>query len=116
MKCLDEGVDLPFVTHCIILASSQNPRQFIQRRGRVLRTQEGKERGYIWDLIVKPRPEDIDTTESLLAAEIARALEFCRFAGNQDQEASIHRELAELSISSDQIMESNRETNEYANK
>ncbi len=37
IKCLDEGVDIPAVSHAFILASSQNPRQFIQRRGRVLR-------------------------------------------------------------------------------
>lgn len=37
IKCLDEGVDIPKVSHALILASSQNPRQFIQRRGRVLR-------------------------------------------------------------------------------
>ncbi len=37
IRCLDEGVDIPDVSHALILASSQNPRQFIQRRGRVLR-------------------------------------------------------------------------------
>jgi len=114
MRCLDEGVDLPSITHCIILASSQNPRQFIQRRGRGLRTRPGKDRGYIWDLIVKPRPEDIDTTEGLLAAEISRALEFCKFSGNQDQEAKIRQELAELLISNDKILESNQEIDEHA--
>ena len=35
IKCLDEGVDIPKISHAIIAASSQNPRQFIQRRGRV---------------------------------------------------------------------------------
>ena len=38
IRCLDEGVDIPSVSHALILASSQNPREFIQRRGRVLRT------------------------------------------------------------------------------
>ncbi len=42
IKCLDEGVDIPSTTHAIILASSQNPREFIQRRGRVLRLYHGK--------------------------------------------------------------------------
>ena len=37
IRCLDEGVDIPAVSHALILASSQNPRQFIQRRGQVLR-------------------------------------------------------------------------------
>jgi superfamily II DNA or RNA helicase len=43
IRCLDEGVDIPAVSHALILASSQNPRQFIQRRGRVLRRSPGKE-------------------------------------------------------------------------
>ena len=37
IKCLDEGVDIPAATHALILASSKNPREFIQRRGRILR-------------------------------------------------------------------------------
>jgi len=52
IRCLDEGVDLPVLDHAIILASSTNPRQYIQRRGRVLRWQLGKPMAYIWDLIV----------------------------------------------------------------
>ena len=37
IKCLDEGIDIPATTHALILASSKNPREFIQRRGRILR-------------------------------------------------------------------------------
>src|SRR5699024_7237764 len=42
IKCLDEGVDIPSTTHALILASSKNPREFIQRRGRILRRSSGK--------------------------------------------------------------------------
>ena len=42
IRCLDEGVDIPSVTHALILASSKNPREFVQRRGRVLRRDEGQ--------------------------------------------------------------------------
>ena len=42
IKCLDEGVDLPYLSNATILASSKNPREHIQRRGRVLRKAEGK--------------------------------------------------------------------------
>ena len=45
IRCLDEGVDLPSLDHALILASSANPREFIQRRGRVLRRAPGKFRG-----------------------------------------------------------------------
>ena len=37
IKMLDEGVDIPSIDHALIIASDQNPRQHIQRRGRVLR-------------------------------------------------------------------------------
>jgi superfamily II DNA or RNA helicase len=54
IKCLDEGVDIPAVSHAFILASSQNPRQFIQRRGRVLRKSAEKNLAVIHDAIVVP--------------------------------------------------------------
>ena len=64
IKCLDEGVDIPTVSHALILASSQNPRQFIQRRGRVLRTSPGKNLAIIHDAIVLPVSMD-DEPEQL---------------------------------------------------
>ncbi len=59
--CLDQGVDLPVCDGAIILSSTTNPRQYIQRRGRVLRTNGGKKKmAYIHDVIVTPyRYEDI---------------------------------------------------------
>ena len=49
MKCLDEGVDVPPTREAYFLASSGNPREFIQRRGRVLRLYPGKEYAIIRD-------------------------------------------------------------------
>ena len=54
IRCLDEGVDIPSVTHALILASSKNPREYIQRRGRVLRRAEGKSVAHIHDVLVLP--------------------------------------------------------------
>jgi superfamily II DNA or RNA helicase len=54
MKALDEGVDIPITKNAIFCASTGNPRQFIQRRGRVLRIYEGKEYANIYDMIVTP--------------------------------------------------------------
>lgn len=54
MKCLDEGVDVPPTRTAYFLASSGNPREFIQRRGRVLRKSEGKEYAVIYDLVSMP--------------------------------------------------------------
>lgn len=53
IKCLDEGIDIPAATHALILASSQNPREYIQRRGRVLRSnkQSGKFKADIFDVL-----------------------------------------------------------------
>lgn len=52
MKCLDEGIDVPSAKLGIILASTTNPREFIQRRGRLLRRSPGKKEAKIYDLVV----------------------------------------------------------------
>lgn len=54
IKCLDEGVDIPSATTGYILASSGNPREFIQRRGRLLRRYPGKNMAKVIDFVVKP--------------------------------------------------------------
>lgn len=54
MKCLDEGIDVPQVKIAIILSSTGNPRQYIQRRGRILRRFPGKDSAIIYDIIVVP--------------------------------------------------------------
>lgn len=83
IRCLDEGIDIPSVSHALILASSSNPREFIQRRGRVLRRSVGKRIAYIHDVIVIPRIVD-DQVEgaSILMGELSRALEFGKSAIN----------------------------------
>ena len=78
IRCLDEGVDVPAVTHALILASSRNPREFIQRRGRVLRTAPGKAYAQIYDAIVVPRPPLEQSGRSMILGELARASEFAR--------------------------------------
>jgi len=54
MKCLDEGVDIPPARKAILMASSGNPREYIQRIGRVIRRYPGKEEAIIYDIIVIP--------------------------------------------------------------
>jgi DNA phosphorothioation system restriction enzyme len=85
IRCLDEGVDIPAIRHAVILASSGNPRQFIQRRGRVLRPYPGKDKATLFDTIVLPPNLDRDTWEierSLLRKELKRFLEFAALADN----------------------------------
>lgn len=78
VKCLDEGVDLPRVNKAIIMASSTNPREYIQRRGRVLRKHPDKSSAQIYDLMSFRANGDVPTT----CGEIERALLFSQSARN----------------------------------
>jgi superfamily II DNA or RNA helicase len=85
IRCLDEGVDIPAIQTAVILSSSSNPRQFIQRRGRVLRPHPGKERATIFDMIVLPPDLDreaIEVERNLLKKELRRFVEFADLADN----------------------------------
>lgn len=87
IHCLDEGVDIPAIRQAVILASTGNPRQFIQRRGRVLRPHPGKTEATIFDMIVIPPQLDRETWEverNLLRKELKRFLEFAKLAQNAD--------------------------------
>lgn len=101
IKCLDEGIDIPAVSHAFILASSQNPRQFIQRRGRVLRKSPGKDLAVIHDAIVVPLNQESESEQiSLLKAELIRALEFADSALNKGAGADLRRIALEMGIDS----------------
>jgi superfamily II DNA or RNA helicase len=76
IRCLDEGVDIPAVDHALILASSKNPREFIQRRGRVLRRYPGKSLAWVHDVVVLPKPGEDAARDVILAGELSRAVEF----------------------------------------
>ena len=84
IKCLDEGVDIPSTTHALILASSKNPREFIQRRGRILRKAPGKNFAYLFDAVVIPNAmhSETDRSASIIEAELARAIQFGEGAEN----------------------------------
>jgi len=86
IRCLDEGVDIPATKTAVILASSSNPRQFIQRRGRVLRPHPDKRYAEIFDMIVLPPREadmDIKTQRAILEPELRRYMEFAALAKNR---------------------------------
>lgn len=86
MKCLDEGVDIPRAEHAIFCSSTGNPRQFVQRRGRVLRKSKGKEKAYIWDMIVTPpisSGDSLNTERNLFLSEVKRIVNFAALADNQ---------------------------------
>lgn len=85
MKCLDEGVDIPEARVGIILASTQNPRQFVQRRGRILRRADHKVVADIHDVLVVPPGghELLDSDRTLLGNELSRAFELADAATNR---------------------------------
>lgn len=97
MKCLDEGVDVPRSELAIFCASTGNPRQFIQRRGRILRRHPDKHIAIIHDLVVAP---EFDSTEgnynmerNLLKGELQRVKDF---AGLSENPAFAYKELEEI--------------------
>ncbi|RDL03091.1 DNA phosphorothioation system restriction enzyme [Streptomyces sp. HB202] len=97
MRCLDEGVDVPAARTAYLLASSSNPRQFIQRRGRVLRKAPGKNTAHIIDFIVVP-PSGAsalqhETERRMLRGELARVEEFAQLADNEAHTLDILRPL-----------------------
>jgi superfamily II DNA or RNA helicase len=84
IRCLDEGVDIPSINRALILASSSNPREFIQRRGRVLRKAQDKFSAVVHDVIVFPcesAPDGLDRS-AILRTELRRAVEFAKYARN----------------------------------
>ena len=87
MKCLDEGIDVPRSELAIFCASTGNPRQFIQRRGRVLRLADGKDEAVIYDLVVVPDPSGDDslfkTEQGEVAKELRRIRDFADMSENK---------------------------------
>lgn len=86
MKCLDEGVDVPRSELAIFCSSTGNPRQFIQRRGRVLRTHKDKKIAELHDLVVvpevSPNSNSYRMEQSLLRGELARVNNFALLSEN----------------------------------
>jgi superfamily II DNA or RNA helicase len=89
---LDEGVDVPSAETGIILASSGNPKEFIQRRGRLMRRspETGKESAKIYDMVVLQAKDN--TPENLRRIELKRVEEFAELAINRDEIQSVIQE------------------------
>ena len=87
IKCLDEGVDIPDCSTALIIASSRNEREFIQRRGRVLRQSDAIDRAQIYDILVLPglgAPADDERAKTLVKQELERAKILMNAAENRD--------------------------------
>ena len=105
IRCLDEGVNIPSIRTAFILASSTNPKEYVQRRGRVLRKFPGKQYATIFDFITLPIPlEDvyqydsnvINSAKSLAKREIIRIKDFAEIAENPFESDSLISEIKEI--------------------
>ncbi|MFW5987824.1 MAG: DEAD/DEAH box helicase family protein [bacterium] len=87
MHCLDEGVDIPPAKRAILLASSGNPREYIQRIGRVLRRHQKKSLAYIYDIIIRPglffNKSIFNIEKKIFLKELKRSKELARIASNK---------------------------------
>lgn len=101
IRCLDEGVNVPNIEIAFILASSRNPKQFIQRRGRLLRKAYGKEKAVIFDFITLPRhlgnvvDGDYLSDRSILDGEAYRMLEFAKTSLNEPETLNMLNKIEE---------------------
>ena len=114
IKCLDEGVNIPSIRTAFILASTTNPKEYIQRRGRVLRLADGKDYAEIYDFITLPRPlnevssiteEEMKRELTLVKNELCRAEEFARIAMNCVSCSSVLDDIREAYDLQDYVLE-----------
>ena len=81
IRCLDEGINIPSIKSALILSSNDDYREFVQRRGRILRTYKGKSSATIYDVIVLPSQE----TPGMAKIELRRFHEYARLALNWNE-------------------------------
>lgn len=92
IRCLDEGVDIPQLETAIIMSSGSNPKEYIQRRGRILRKAAGKRYAHIYDFVVIPTRSASEVRQlsleekqmelKIIAGEFERVQEFAELAKN----------------------------------
>lgn len=98
IKCLDEGIDIPPIRTAFILASTNNPKEFIQRRGRLLRKSENKEYSNIYDFyIVPPKIKSLfkgdKNTKTIVETEFRRLKEYYSEALNKHEFENVKKEI-----------------------
>ena len=92
IRCLDEGINIEEIQQAIILASSGNPREFVQRRGRLLRPSPGKEFADIYDMVVYVEDDKFYASNN---KELKRFIEFNSIALNKDKNETSFRKYLE---------------------
>lgn len=80
IRCLDEGINIPSIKSALILSSNDDYREFVQRRGRILRTYKDKKSAKIYDVIVLPKED----SRQWAMIELRRFHEYAKLALNWD--------------------------------
>lgn len=100
IRCLDEGINIPSIKSALILSSNDDYREFVQRRGRILRTYKDKENATIYDVVVLPSHE----SQSWAKIELRRFLEYARLALNWSElEDELNEHLTQFGLSIEDI-------------
>lgn len=100
IRCLDEGINIPSIKSALILSSNDDYREFVQRRGRILRLYNDKEYANIYDVVVLPSHD----LQGWAKIELRRFLEYARLALNWDElEIELNSYLEHYQLSIDDI-------------
>ena len=119
IKCLDEGVNIPGIKTAFIMSSSRNPKEFVQRRGRLLRKSDNKKKAVIFDFITLPRdldnvvPNDFEDDKTILIGEITRMEEFGRLSDNPEKTDSLINQIMMAYDTFFDVKEENERLEEY---
>lgn len=100
IRCLDEGINIPSIKSALILSSNDDYREFVQRRGRILRTYKDKECADIYDVVVLPS-HDLDTWAKI---ELRRFYEYGKLALNWESlEHEFEKHLADYNLTKEDV-------------
>ena len=98
------------MSNAIILASSKNPREHIQRRGRVLRKAEGKFFAKIFDAVVMPNVSATSLeNDSIMVNELKRAISFAEGATNPKSKIDLIELAMKFNINFEDILPTSTE-------
>ena len=101
IRCLDEGINIPSIKSALILSSNDDYREFVQRRGRILRKHKGKKSADIYDVVVLPS----SMCPKMAVIELRRYYEYARLALNKEERfAELQTLLTQYGLRLDDIM------------
>lgn len=100
IRCLDEGINIPSIKSALILSSNDDYREFVQRRGRILRNYAGKKSAKIYDVIVLPK----SNSEQWAKIELRRFHEYAKLSQNwKDLEVELTDMLIQYGLSIEDV-------------